>query len=77
MPLLTSCTWGNMKRKIKKARLGSGERFEAVAEAARKSGAKDPEAVAAAVGRKTLGKAKFQKLAAKGLRRYWRKKKGA
>ena len=66
-----------MKRKIKKARLGSGERFEAVAEAARKSGAEDPEAVAAAVGRKTLGKAKFQKLAAKGLRRYWRKKKGA
>ena len=65
-----------MKRKLKKAKLGTGERFAEVASAAKKSGAENPEAVAAAAGRKTLGKERFQKLAAKGLRRYWRKKKG-
>jgi hypothetical protein len=38
----------------KKPKLGTGKRF------------KDPKALAAAIGRKKYGKAKFQKLAAKG-----------
>lgn len=49
-----------------KAPLGSGGRFAAVEASAAKSGARDPAAVAAAVGRAKYGKAKFQSLAAKG-----------
>jgi hypothetical protein len=60
-----------MARPSKSAPLGEGGRFAAVKESAAKSGAKDPAAVAAAVGRKKFGKAKFQELAAAG-----RKKKG-
>lgn len=58
----------------KKPKLGSGARFRAVAKAARKSGASDPNAVAAAVGRKKYGKAKFQKLAAAGRKRAAKKR---
>ncbi len=50
----------------KNAPLGSGGRFAAVEAQAKKSGAKDPAAVAAAVGRKKYGKQKFQEMAAKG-----------
>lgn len=50
----------------KKPKLGSGKRFEALEEKLEKKGAKNPKALAASIGRKTLGKAKFQKLAAKG-----------
>ncbi len=50
----------------KKAPLGQGGRFAAVAKAAASSGAEDPNAVAAAVGRKKYGKKKFAALAAKG-----------
>jgi hypothetical protein len=46
--------------------LGSGARFRAVAAAAAKGGARDPNAVAAAVGRKKYGKAKMAEMAAKG-----------
>jgi len=53
----------------KKAPLGSGARFKAVAESARKGGAKDPNAVAAAVGIKKYGKAKMAQLAAAGRKR--------
>jgi hypothetical protein len=49
-----------------KAKLGSGTRFKAVEESARKSGAKNPAAVAAAVGIKKYGKAKMEKMAAAG-----------
>lgn len=49
-----------------KAKLGQGGRFAAVAAAAKKSGAKDPEAVAAAVGRKKYGAKKMAAMAAKG-----------
>lgn len=42
------------------------EGFKAVEESARESGAKDPAAVAAAVGRKKYGKEAFQHAAAKG-----------
>jgi len=38
-----------------KAKLGSGGRFAAVEASARRSGARDPAAVAAAVGRRKYG----------------------
>lgn len=49
-----------------KPRLGSGARFKAVEANAAASGARNPAAVAASVGRKKYGNAKFQKLAAAG-----------
>ena len=49
-----------------KAKLGSGARFKKVAKEAAEGGAKDPDAVAAAVGRKKYGAKKFAKLAAAG-----------
>lgn len=52
-----------------KAKLGSGARFKVVEAAARKSGAKNPAAVAAAAGIKKYGKQKMAKLAAAGRRR--------
>lgn len=42
------------------------EGFEKVKASAAKSGASDPGAVAAAIGRKKYGKAAFQKAASKG-----------
>lgn len=50
----------------KKPKLGTGARFKKVEEAARKSGARDPGAVAAAAGRKKYGATKMAKMAAKG-----------
>jgi hypothetical protein len=52
----------------KKPPLGTGERFKAVEESAKKSGATNPAAVAAAVGRKKYGEKKMEKLAEKGKR---------
>lgn len=49
-----------------KAKLGAGGRFAAVEAAAKKSGAKNPAAVAAAVGRKKYGAKRMSKMAAKG-----------
>lgn len=47
--------------------LGSGERFEALAtKVAKEPGVRDPKAVAAAAGRKSLGASKFNKLAQAG-----------
>lgn len=53
----------------KQAKLGSGARFKKVEASARKSGASDPGAVAASVGRKKYGAKKMAKLAAKGRKR--------
>ena len=53
----------------KKAKLGSGKRFKQVAASARKSGARNPNAVAAAIGRKKYGKKKMAKMAAAGRKR--------
>ena len=47
-----------------KPKLGSGARFKAVAAAARRSGARNPNAVAAAAGRKALGAAAMKRYAA-------------
>jgi len=55
--------------KKRKPKLGSGKRFAPVAANARKSGAKNPKAVAAAVGIKKYGKKKMAALAAAGRRR--------
>lgn len=51
----------------KPAKLGSGKRFETLVEAIAKRGNVDnPEAVAAAIGRKKYGTKKMSKMAAKG-----------
>lgn len=60
----------------RKPRLGSGKRFAALKSSIARSSAKpgrkrisNPGAVAASIGRKKYGKARFQKLAAAGRRR--------
>lgn len=55
-----------MAKPNKKAPLGQGGRFAAVEAAAKKSGARNPAAVAAAAGRNKYGNAKMAKLSAKG-----------
>lgn len=49
----------------RKAPLGSGKRFQQLSKSL-KGKVKDPNAVAAAIGRKKYGKSKFQQLATKG-----------
>jgi hypothetical protein len=53
-----------------KAKLGSGARFKALSSKLAKRGASNPNALAAYIGREKYGKAKFQKLAAKGRKKY-------
>jgi hypothetical protein len=62
-----------MAAKKKLPKLGTGKRFAAVEASARKSGARNPKAVAAAVGRKKYGKAGMAKLAKAGRKRAARK----
>lgn len=50
----------------KKAKLGSGKRFKEVEASAKKSGAKNPAAVAAAAGIKKYGVKKMEEMAQKG-----------
>ena len=50
----------------KKPKLGSGKRFEEVEKDSKKSGAKNPAAVAAAAGIKKYGVKKMEKIAQKG-----------
>lgn len=50
----------------KKPKLGEGGRFKALKGALAKKGAKNPGALAAYIGRKNLGKARFQTLATAG-----------
>ena len=58
------------KKKAKKPPLGTGKRFAAVERSVAKSGkVSNPAAVAAAIGRKKYGPAKFAALSAKGRRR--------
>ncbi len=45
---------------------GQGGRFKALKAGLAKKGAKNPGALAAYIGRKKYGKAKFQKMSAKG-----------
>lgn len=53
----------------KKAKLGRGKRFKSLSSSLRKKGARNPDALAASIGRKKYGKKKFQKMAAKGRKR--------
>jgi len=53
----------------KKPKLGSGKRFAAIERKAKKSGAKNPAAVAAAAGIKKYGKKKMAAMAKAGKRR--------
>ena len=50
----------------KSMRLGGGGKYEKLVNSLRANGADDPRALAAWIGRKKYGKAKFQALAAKG-----------
>lgn len=54
-----------------KAKLGSGKRFAALRSKFMREGKSEEraEGLAASIGRKKLGKARFQKLASAGLRR--------
>lgn len=58
------------KRRTKGTKLGSGKRFAVMTDILKKRGAKNPKALAAWIGRKKLGKAKFQKLASAGRRKH-------
>jgi len=53
----------------KSMRLGGGGRFAKVAAAAKKGGAKNPAAVAAAIGIKKYGQKKMTKMAVAGKKR--------
>lgn len=53
----------------KKPKLGTSARFKKVAKSAARSGARDPNAVAAAAGRKKYGKKKMAALSTTGRKR--------
>ena len=59
-----------MSKRVNKGKasmkLGGGGRFKALTKTLSARGARDPKALAASIGRKTLGKARFQRLATKG-----------
>lgn len=55
--------------KGKSNKLGGGGRFKQVVEAVRKRGVRNPEAVAAAIGRKKYGAKKMTKMAVAGRKR--------
>ena len=59
------------KKKKKTPKLGTGERFENVVKAIKKSGKseKNSQAIAASIGRQKYGKKKFAALSAKGRKR--------
>jgi len=59
----------------KKAKLGSGKRFRSLKSKLRRKGVRSPSGLAASIGRKKLGKTRFQKLAAKGRKRAARRRK--
>ena len=58
-------------------KLGGGGRYEKLIGELEKKGVREPRALAAYIGRKKLGKAKFQSLAAKGRRRAMREKESS
>lgn len=62
-------------KKGKAPKLGSGKRFKQVAASAAKSGARDPNAVAASVGRKKYGAKRMAAMSAAGRKRKAGKRK--
>jgi hypothetical protein len=59
----------------KKARAGSGKRFKSLSRKLKKKGVRNPNALAASIGRKKFGKKKFQKMASTGRRRAARRRR--
>jgi len=57
------------KRVAKVSKPGEGRRFKAVTASAKAGGAKNPAAVAAAIGRKKYGAKRFAAMAAAGRRK--------
>ncbi len=57
-------TYGGIE--MAKARLGSGKRFASLTRKIARSGARNPAAVAAVIGRKKYGAKRFATLAARG-----------
>ena len=55
-----------MAYKIPKAPMGEGSRFKHLTATLKAKGANDPEALSSWIGRRKVGKKRFQKLAAKG-----------
>jgi hypothetical protein len=53
----------------KKAKLGSGKRFKNLSKSLRRKGVRNPDALAATIGRRKHGKAKMAKWSAAGRRR--------
>jgi len=53
----------------KSMKVGSGGRYQKLVKDLKKSGARDPRALAAHIGRKKYGKKKFQRMAAAGRKR--------
>ena len=62
------------KTTAKKPKLGTGKRFASLESKLKSKGAKDPGALAAAIGRKKYGNAKMAKLSAAGRKRAAKKK---
>ena len=56
----------NYEEARKESSPGEGSRFAALEKVAEAGGARNPGAVAASIGRKKYGKARFQKMAAQG-----------
>lgn len=54
------------KMKKNKPKLGTGTRFKQLTNKLSRQGVKNPNALAAFIGRKKYGKKRFQQLAAKG-----------
>jgi hypothetical protein len=59
----------------RKAKLGTGKRFKSLKRKLAKKGVRNPGALSAWIGRKKLGKKRFQKLAAAGRKRATRRRK--
>jgi hypothetical protein len=53
----------------KKPKLGSGKRFSNLKRKLKKKGVRNPDALAAAIGRKKFGKKRMAKMSAAGRRR--------
>ncbi len=63
------------EREAKGAPVGTGQRFRALVKALSYKGVKNPEALAAWIGRKKYGKKKFQQMAAAGRKRAAKKRR--
>ena len=79
MPAMVSRARKMAKSKARKSRknlgkLGSGKRFAALKSKLARKGVSNPAGLAAAIGRKKLGKKRFQKLSVAGRKRAAKKK---